>query len=202
MKTKQQVVSEFRRAEILDAARKVFARQGFERGMMDEIAREAGIAKGTVYLYFRSKQEIFRAVLEHNMKVLRQETLSRVDAAPTLHAKIRAFVQARMENAEASKDFFRIMDSEERNLAMTRSQYRDFLREPVAHLTAAIEAASRSGEIRRVAADSVAWMVADAVRGSIQRRLLGANQSSLEEDVAFITEMVWLALTHRGPELK
>ena len=202
MKTKQQVVSEFRRAEILDAARKVFARQGFERGMMDEIAREAGIAKGTVYLYFRSKQEIFRAVLEHNMKVLRQETLSRVDAASTLHAKIRAFVQARMENAEASKDFFRIMDSEERNLAMTRSQYRDFLREPVAHLTAAIEAASRSGEIRRVAADSVAWMVADAVRGSIQRRLLGANQSSLEEDVAFITEMVWLALTHRGPELK
>lgn len=57
MKTKQQVVSEFRRTAIVDAARTVFARKGFARGIMDEIANEAKMAKGTVYLYFRSKKE-------------------------------------------------------------------------------------------------------------------------------------------------
>ena len=63
MKSKQKLVSEFRRAEIVDAARSVFARRGFARGIMDEIAKEAGIAKGTIYLYFRSKTEVYKAVL-------------------------------------------------------------------------------------------------------------------------------------------
>ena len=43
MKSKQQVVSEFRRTEIVDAARSVFARRGFAQGIMDEIAKEAGV---------------------------------------------------------------------------------------------------------------------------------------------------------------
>jgi AcrR family transcriptional regulator len=71
MKTKQQVVSEFRRTEIVDAARTVFARRGFAFGIMDEIAKEAGVAKGTLYLYFRSKTEIYKAVLDHDMKTLK-----------------------------------------------------------------------------------------------------------------------------------
>ena len=56
MKTKQQVVMEFRRQEILDAARTVFARKGFADGIVDDIAAEAGVAKGTIYLYFPSKK--------------------------------------------------------------------------------------------------------------------------------------------------
>ena len=103
MKTKQQVVSEFRRTEILNAARSVFARKGFVRGIMDAIAKEAGLAKGTVYLYFRSKEEIYRAVLDHDMEFLKKNTLERIDAAKNLKDKIRAFTLARLENAEDKK---------------------------------------------------------------------------------------------------
>jgi AcrR family transcriptional regulator len=51
-KTKQEMVAEFRVTEILDAARKVFAQKGFAETTVDQIAEEAGVAKGTVYLYF------------------------------------------------------------------------------------------------------------------------------------------------------
>ena len=84
------------------------------------------------------------------MEFLTQGTLERIDAAKNLKDKIRAFTLARLENAEARKEFFRIMDTESGSLSLTRSQYRDWLREPVLRLASAIEDAARRGEIRRV----------------------------------------------------
>jgi AcrR family transcriptional regulator len=194
MKSKKQVVSEFRRAEIIDAARSVFARRGFALGIMDEIAKEAGIAKGTIYLYFRSKTDIYKAVLNHDMKALKQSTLERIDRAKSLREKIEAFTLARLENAENRKEFFRIMDSEQGNLSMTRSQYRDWLREPVLRLAAAIEEASRQGTIRRLPAEKVAWIVADMTRGTIQRRILEQENALPGEDAEFLSGFIWAAL--------
>jgi len=47
---------------LLEAAGRCFLLHGYRRTSVDDVAREAGVAKGTVYLYFRSKEEIFRAV--------------------------------------------------------------------------------------------------------------------------------------------
>ena len=62
-RTRKDVVTEFREAEILQAARQVFARQGFADASMEEIAQVAGLAKGTLYLYYDSKRELYRAAL-------------------------------------------------------------------------------------------------------------------------------------------
>jgi len=194
MKTKQQVVSEFRRTEIVDAARTVFARRGFAQGIMDEIAKEAGVAKGTLYLYFRSKTEIYKAVLDHDMKTLKASTLDRIDAAKSLKEKLRTFALARIERAEANKEFFRIMDSEGSALTYTRSQYRDWLREPVQRLAAAMEKAAEQGKIRQVDAEKTAWLIADMTRGTIQRRLLSQSESAPAADADFLLNFIWASL--------
>jgi TetR/AcrR family fatty acid metabolism transcriptional regulator len=195
MKTKQQVVSEFRRTEIVDAARTVFARRGFAQGIMDEIAKEAGVAKGTLYLYFRSKTEIYKAVLDHDMKTLKTSTLDRIDAANGLKEKIRAFVLARIERAETNREFFRIMDSEGSALTYTRSQYRDWLREPVQRLADAIENASGQGKIRSFDPEKAAWLIADMTRGTIQRRLLSQSETAPAADAEFLLDFIWGSLT-------
>jgi AcrR family transcriptional regulator len=194
MKTKQQIVTEFRHAAIVDAARAVFARRGFALATMDEIAKEAGIAKGTIYLYFRSKTEVCKAVLDFDMKALIKSTMQQIDAASTLRDKIGAFTLARLTNAEDKKEFFLIMDSESVNLALTRSQFREWLREPVLHLAKEIEFASQRGEIRPAPAEKVAWIVADMTRGAIQLRLLNHSDYPVAEDSEFITAFVWAAL--------
>jgi AcrR family transcriptional regulator len=194
MKTKQQVVSEFRRTEIVDAARTVFARRGFAFGIMDEIAKEAGVAKGTLYLYFRSKTEIYKAVLDHDMRSLKKDTLERIETARGLKEKIRAFALARIERAEVNKDFFRIMDSESGALSYTRSQYRDWLREPVLRLASAIEEASARGEIRPLDAEKTAWLIVDMTRGTIQRRLLSQSPAPPAADADFLLDFIWGSL--------
>ena len=50
--------------QIADAALRLFARYGYKRSSMDDIAREAGLAKATLYLHFKGKDDVFRAMLE------------------------------------------------------------------------------------------------------------------------------------------
>jgi AcrR family transcriptional regulator len=195
MKTKQQVVSEFRREEILNAARSVFARKGFADGIVDEIATEARLAKGTIYLYFKSKREIYKAVLQHDMEVLKADTLKRIDAANGLREKIRAFILARLENAEANREFFSIMDKESASVSFTRTQYREWLKEPVLRLALAIEDAHRRGDIRPLPSEKVAWVIADMTRGSIQRRILGQSDAKLSQDAEFLLDLILAALS-------
>ena len=52
-----------RPAEILDAALKVFAHKGFAAARMDDIAKEAGVTKGTIYLYFENKEAVFKSLV-------------------------------------------------------------------------------------------------------------------------------------------
>jgi AcrR family transcriptional regulator len=53
-----------RRQAILDCAKRLFARKGFENATINEVAQEAEFAKGTIYLYFKSKEEILYILLE------------------------------------------------------------------------------------------------------------------------------------------
>ncbi len=57
-------VSETRKSQILEAAMKVFSRQGFHEARMDDIVQEAGLSKGALYWYFKGKDEVILAILD------------------------------------------------------------------------------------------------------------------------------------------
>ncbi len=54
-----------KRQQILDGAQSVFLRMGFDAASMNDITREAGVSKGTIYVYFNSKEDLFVALCEH-----------------------------------------------------------------------------------------------------------------------------------------
>ena len=56
-----------RPAEILDAALKVFAAKGYAAARMDDIARAAGVTKGTIYLYFENKEAVFKSLVRESI---------------------------------------------------------------------------------------------------------------------------------------
>src|SRR5215470_16376162 len=56
-----------RPAEIIAAALASFAERGFSATRLDDIARRAGVTRGTLYLYFPSKEELFKAVVRHRL---------------------------------------------------------------------------------------------------------------------------------------
>ena len=64
---------EERPRQILDAALEVFGERGLAGAKLDEIARRAGVSKGTIYLYFPNKEELFR-------EMIRQTVVARIEA--------------------------------------------------------------------------------------------------------------------------
>ena len=66
---------ETRPQELLDAALTLFVEKGFAATRTDEVARLAGVSKGTLYLYYPSKEELFKAVVRHNLVSLIEEGL-------------------------------------------------------------------------------------------------------------------------------
>jgi TetR/AcrR family transcriptional repressor of uid operon len=63
--------------KIMQSAMENFAKDGFDRTRMEDIARAAGLAKGTLYLYFKNKEDLFYAICDHNLEELRNQ-LSRL----------------------------------------------------------------------------------------------------------------------------
>ena len=75
-----------KKEQILHAALEVFARQGLEKGKIADIAKEAGIGKGTIYEYYKSKEEIFHAIEDMFISdtILQLQTIVQSDKKPTI----------------------------------------------------------------------------------------------------------------------
>ena len=61
------------REKIMQSAMENFAKKGFDRTRMEDIAAAAGLAKGTLYLYFKNKEDLFYAICDHNLEELRNQ---------------------------------------------------------------------------------------------------------------------------------
>jgi len=104
-RNKAAVVSDFRRGQILDAARHAFARHGLAGTTVSQIARGAKVAKGTVYLYFRSKDEILRVLLDDAVGELYRETVPLLAEPATCEETLSRFLDATLSFFERHRDF-------------------------------------------------------------------------------------------------
>jgi AcrR family transcriptional regulator len=194
-KSKKQVVSEFRQSEIITAARKVFAEKGYVAATVDEIAARAALAKGTIYVYFESKEQIYNAVLVDDLEALRTLSLQKIAGVGTVLEKISAYINARFEYCEERRDFFRIMVTESSGSpVLSKAKAREWLREPVRLLTVAIENAISNNQIRHWPAETLAWTIADLTTGALQRRLVTVPATTAGEDMDFLIDFIYAAL--------
>jgi TetR/AcrR family fatty acid metabolism transcriptional regulator len=88
--------------QIIDAAVRVFARSGYYNSRVSDIAREAGIASGTIYLYFKTKDEILVTLFREKMAQWVANARKRIASEPDAVAKIRRIVQLHFETLEES----------------------------------------------------------------------------------------------------
>jgi len=96
-----------RRTQILDAAITVFSEKGFHRATIKEIARVAGIADGTIYTYFASKDEILLAVLDRLNETTERKQHFVLGSEQDLKAFFRAYLQQRMALLWPNAEVFR-----------------------------------------------------------------------------------------------
>ena len=96
-----------RRTQILDAAITVFSEKGFHRATIKEIARVAGIADGTIYTYFASKDEVLLTVLDRLNETTERRQQFVLGDEQDLKAFFRAYLQQRMALLWPNAEVFR-----------------------------------------------------------------------------------------------
>ena len=103
---------QLRKSDIMRAAERVFALKGYHNAAMQDIAREAQYATGTVYLYFKDKQMLYFSLLEEKMKDLTATLKENTTHISDAEDKLRIFVQETLSFFDRNQDFFRIFFSE------------------------------------------------------------------------------------------
>jgi len=96
------------RDRILEAARQVFFRDGFMAANLDEVARRAGLAKGTLYRYFDSKADLYVAVLARNGDEFERRMRAAVVPSQSSADQIRATARFYFDHWTQNQEYFRI----------------------------------------------------------------------------------------------
>lgn len=97
-----------KRKAILEAAVKLFSRNGYDQTSIEELAREAGIGKGTVYSYFQTKKDIVRAFCEEELEYTRNELTAHTNPGTSLKEQLIVVFMSEFKYITKNKEFGRI----------------------------------------------------------------------------------------------
>ncbi len=139
-----------RRSAILTAAERVVIGRGFAEASMDGIAREAGLAAGTVYLYFPNKEALFQELLGSKIRELNAAVAAETSRSRGFAAALSAVVLAMFRHFQEHQAFFEI-----------------FVRERVEFSRGTVHAEMRFREIEAGAEQMARWMAEAQRRGEL-----------------------------------
>ncbi len=98
--------------EVVEAAKALFQRYGLKKTTMEDIAKFVGKGKSTLYYYFPSKNEIFEAVVEYEMKELFRSIAAVADDATTARAKLKVYVINRFTKLQEMANLSQVLKEE------------------------------------------------------------------------------------------
>jgi TetR/AcrR family fatty acid metabolism transcriptional regulator len=189
-----------RRDEIMAAAKKVFARKGFHATTIADIAKEAGLAYGSIYWYFDSKDDLFHALMAVEEYALRTHVAAAVGARQDSdgEAPFRTAVQVTFEFFEADKatvkllfrDAYALGDRFEKLLGGIYERFVDDIENVVV-------AAQNRGEVVVAPPRMVAYTLAALIGQLAHRRLSTDDGVSAAEAADFVVTLAFHGLRPR-----
>jgi len=110
---------------IIEAATKVFAKNGFYQSKIAQIAKEAGVADGTIYIYFENKDDILISLFEEQMKVVLDNMALQVGKIDDPAERLEKFASTHLGLIEMNKDMAEIIQVELRQSGKFMKEYKN-----------------------------------------------------------------------------
>jgi AcrR family transcriptional regulator len=189
----------FRQDEILEAAARLFAQHGYSNTDTQLLADKLGVGKGTLYRYFPSKRDLFLAVVDRVMRVLREEVdavmAGIADPLEGIAAGIRAYlaffaehpqyvellIQERAQFKDRKKPTY--FEHQEANAARWQAFWRDLIAQ---------------GRVRDMPAERIFRVVSDLLYGTMFTNYFAGRQQPFETQVQDILDVVYHGILSAG----
>jgi AcrR family transcriptional regulator len=191
--TREEVIKEFRVREILEAARRVLARYGVQGTTVDRVAEEAKVAKGTIYLYFDTKDELVHASVLEGLREMVAETIASDDPSLPPLDRIRKLILAQLRIQASNQDFLKtLIIGNSLDIEVESEAGRAFMQVYAGHLdfvASVLQDAIDRGAVRRIDPLFAAFMLGELLTGCLRRRLLKLASTPLESDAEAVVEI-------------
>ncbi|GHO69800.1 TetR family transcriptional regulator [Ktedonobacter sp. SOSP1-52] len=180
------------RRHIIRQAASEFARLGFDQANINMIAEQAGIGKGTIYLYFENKRELFLSMLRY----IAQDHLMAIRAAPATDGNIQqrlerlfcAFVQLAQEERDSFNVYMSALYGVNRAF---QAEATKLMRDYLATIAFMLEQSQARGEIRCANVESTALMVLSLMESFVlSANVLGQSEQVILQQASKVAEMV------------
>lgn len=203
--TTDQALDSAKRRQIIDGARRVFLAQGFDAASMGEIARAAGVSKGTLYVYFDSKEALFAALVKGQCALTAERLFELDDHNHDVREVLRrlgiSFVEAMVEPSHVSTVRM-VIATADRRPEIGKLFLDAGPRSGVARLSAWLEAKVAQGDLAVPDCKLAAWQFLIMCHSSVMMPvLIGAESPPPPERIVYVVERaVDVFLAAHGPK--
>ncbi len=198
MRTKEIVVEEFRKQSICDAAMRVVARKGLSSVTVQDIADEAGVAKGTIYIYFQSRNEILQRTMDNATENLIQKLATACRECRGFREILEQRVRTQIEHFEDNRDFFRLYLAMAEPFGERRLKKHPTYQTYLAQVERLVREAIAHGEIRDTNIERLAIAIASVVRDIVLHRMIEREPPPVDDDVQFAVDFIMRGIAIPG----
>ncbi len=201
--SKEELVEGFRVQTIQEAAFRVISRRGLAGATMQEIADEAGVAKGTIYLYFGSRDALLQRSADVALSKLLETLEATLESARPFEDQFRALIEAKLTFFDAHREFFRlyvaVTQGEMASPSRARRRHQEQYEVHLGRLAAFFGEARRLGALSPLDPVRLALFVAEGMNAIILRRLSEEAPPSVESEVEWIVRTLIEGISAKGP---
>ena len=191
---------EARREAILNAAGRVMSLKGFHEATLEEIAEEAELAKGTLYLYYKDKEDLFYSLIERGYEDFRNILPSLADTKETLQEFVEEIFNLSLEYMMSNRYLFRVIFSAEYQMPQGSWEKKmDHLRD---HLNCMIEVLRKvfseipeTSNLTDADKKAGAELILASLRYLFVTRALGTNGTIPDQDIKHFSRFISRALS-------
>ena len=190
-------------AGILEAGEKLFARKGFYPTTMEEVARAAGLAKGTIYLHFDDKRDLFFSIIEKKLDILLEKIENEMRKKELASQRIKLAIGIHLRFLEENRDFFKIMQALPESL---KEEMEKRLKERVIEkqlryidiLDQLIQKGIRNQEIKPLDARKLAVILVGMVHSLTIYWISRKEKGSLCQDESLVWQVLWEGISKQA----
>lgn len=193
---RKQLFNQITRKAIQEAVVNLVTRTGTRKVTMDQVAAEAGMSKGCLYIHFRNKKELLESVKTASFKPLGDQVQEILKGSLAPNQKIESIVYQLFSYFDENRGLFRFL-LEEREIAQSQamrqknSRYRNF----VERIAKVLDDGIATGMFRHMDSKKVASIFIEAMIAMTARRLLEESPSPLDEDVRLLIQVLFRGIT-------
>ena len=193
---RKHLFNQITRKAIQEAVVNLVTRTGTRKVTMDQVAAEAGMSKGCLYIHFRNKKELLESVKTASFKPLVDQVQEILKGSLAPNQKIESIVYQLFSYFDENRGLFRFL-LEEREIAQSQamrqknSRYRNF----VERIAKVLDDGVATGMFRHMDSKKVASIFIEAMIAMTARRLLEESPGPLDEDVRLLIQVLFGGIT-------